>query len=233
MGEKRMKIFGYVRVSSEFQKLKNNSISSQISYIEDYCERYDYELIRIFKDEGLSGKTTNRKGLMDLFQNLKEEEIDCLVVYSLSRFSRKLRDVLDFIEKLNKHNIKFISIKENFDSDDIVGKMMMGILGSVNEFEVNLLGDRIRDVKQFKKTQNEVYTGPILFGMYRRGNKLVKNRSEISILKLIIGLREESKFSYKKISDYLNENGYLSKNKKMWYGNSVRSVYMNGMIDKL
>jgi site-specific DNA recombinase len=228
-----IKVYGYVRISSEIQKLKDNSINNQRKHIEDFCLRYNYELIDIFSDEGISGKIKNRIGLNELFYNLKKNNINCLMVYSLSRFSRKLKDVLEFIEKLEKNNIKFISLKENFDSTEIVGKMMLGILGSINEFEVNLLGDRIRDVKQYKKSKNEVYNGKILFGMYRRGKKLIKNIYEIKILKEIIRLREIEKMSYNKISDHLNDLNLKSKEKKKWYGNSVRSVYLNGVKEKI
>ena len=81
--------------------------------------------------------------------------------------------------------LKFVSIKENLNSSEIVGKMMMGILGSVNEFEVNLLGERISDVKQSKKVKMEVYNGKHCFGVYKRGKKLIKNVSEVKILKIM------------------------------------------------
>jgi len=228
---KEIKVLGYCRVSSELQKLKDNSVNSQISYIEEYCNRLNYNLIEIFKDEGISGKIKNREGLNDLFNKIKNGNIDCLIVYSISRLSRKLKDVLEFIELLEKNNVKFISVKENINCNEVVGKLMLGLLGSVNEFEVNLLGDRIRDVKRYKKSKLEVYNGKICFGVYRRGKKLIRNNSELNILKIICELREEG-LSYFKISDYLNDNGYKSKEKCKWYGSSVRSVFLNGMKEK-
>ena len=231
MENKGLKVYGYVRVSSELQVIKDNSIKLQMDYINDYCKREDWELIKIYEDLGISGKVRSRNGLLELFNDLKKNSIDCLVVYSLSRFSRKLKDVLEFIEILDKNNIKFVSIKENLNSNEIVGKMMMGILGSVNEFEVNLLGERISDVKKNKKEKMEVYNGKHCFGVYRRGNKLIKNVSEIKILKVICDLRDEG-MSYFRISDYLNDNDFKSKEKCRWYGSSVRSVYMNGMKEK-
>ena len=226
-----MNVYGYVRVSSEKQVEKDNSIKVQIDYIKDYCERNKWNLVNIYEDLGVSGKIRGRDGLMRLFDDLKKNKIDCLIVYSLSRFSRKLKDVLEFIDILEKNDIKFVSIKENLNSGEIVGKMMMGILGSVNEFEVNLLGERISDVKQSKKEKLEHYNGKICFGVYKRGKKLIKNYREIEILELICSLREEG-MSYFRISDYLNENGYKSKEKCKWYGSSVRSVYLNGMKEK-
>ena len=230
--EKMKRVYGYCRISSDLQILKDNSINNQIKFINDYCDFNKMELVKIFKDEGISGLKKNRGGLNELFENLKRDKIDCLVVYSLSRLGRKLKDVLEFIEILNKGGIKFISIKENFNNDDVVGKLMMGILGSINEFEVNILSDRIKDVKRYKKSKNEVYCGNILFGMYRRGKKLIKNNYELEILKLIVELREKKKMSYGRISNYLNIQGIKSKEKCKWYGNSVRSVYLNGVKEK-
>jgi len=169
---------------------------------------------------------------MELLDKVKNDKVDGVVVYSLSRIGRKLRDVIDIIDLFSKKNVEFFSVKEGFMNDGIVGKLMLNILGSINEFEVNVLGERIKDVKQYKKSKNEVYGGKILYGMYRRKNKLVKNNNELKILELIKDLRENKKWSYFKISDYLNDNGYKSKEKKMWYGNSVRCVYLNGMIEK-
>ena len=157
MENKGLKVYGYVRVSSELQVMKDNSIKLQIDYINDYCKREDWELVKIYEDLGVSGKIRSRNGLLELFDNLK------------------------------KNNIK--------------------------------------------KEKMEVYNGKHCFGVYRRGKKLIKNVSEIKTLKIICDLRDDG-VSYFKISDYLNDGGYKSKEKKKWYGSSVRSVYMNGMKEK-
>ena len=223
------KVIGYIRVSTEYQKLKENSINNQIKSINDYCNNNDYELVEIFEDNGVSGMNSDRSGLNQLFDKVKEDNIDIVIVYSLSRLGRKLKDVIGFVEMLDKHNVQFISLKENFNNNDIVGKLMFNILGSINEFEVNLLSQRISDVKQYKKSVREVYSGKICFGLKRNGKKLIDNDTEMETLKLIHKLRND-KMSYFKISDYLNERNILSKENKQWYGNSVRSVYLNNVI---
>ena len=224
------KVIGYIRVSTEYQKLKENSINNQIKSINEYCNRNDFDLVEIFEDNGISGLISNRIGLTEMIDKIKSENIDCVIVYSLSRLGRKLKDVIQFIELLDKKNVKFISLKENFNSNDIVGKLMFNILGSINEFEVNLLSQRISDVKQYKKSVREVYSGKICFGLKRNGKKLIDNDTEMETLKLIHKLRND-KMSYFKISDYLNERNILSKENKQWYGNSVRSVYLNNVIN--
>ena len=57
------RVIGYVRVSSENQVEKDNSIRNQIKFIKKYCQDYDYELVDIFKDEGVSGLKKSRDGL--------------------------------------------------------------------------------------------------------------------------------------------------------------------------
>lgn len=224
------KVIGYIRVSTEYQKIKGNSVKNQIQSIKNYCSVNDLELVKIYEDKGISGMSNKRIGLNDMFDNIKNSDIEGLIVYSLSRLGRKLKDVIQFIELLEKKNIKFISLKENFNSNDIVGKLMFNILGSINEFEVNILSQRISDVKQYKKSVKEVYCGKILFGTKRIDNKLVKNDKEFKVLELIDELRNKGN-SYFKISKYLNDNNILSKENKCWYGSSVRSVYQNGVLD--
>ena len=226
------KVIGYCRVSTTIQMEKDNSIKNQTKQIRDYCKRFDLELVDVFIDEGISGLKSNRDGLNQLLDIVNKGNIDGVVVYSLSRLGRKLTNVIQWIELLMKKNIDFFSIKENFNVNEIYGKLMLQILGSLNEFEVNVLGERIKDVKQYKKSKNEVYCGDILYGMYKRGDRLIKNNYELKTLKLIKEMREKDSMSYSKISGFLNLNNIPSKNKKQWYPSSVRSVYMNGVIEK-
>lgn len=226
------KVIGYCRVSTTLQIEKDNSIKNQTKQIKDYCKRFDLELVDVFVDEGVSGLKSDRDGLNQLLDIVNKGNIDGIVVYSLSRLGRKLSNVIEWIELLIKKEIDFFSIKENFNVNEIYGKLMLQILGSLNEFEINVLGERIKDVKQYKKSRNEVYTGSILYGMYKRGGKLIKHKYEIKTLKLIYTLRDGKGFSYQKIADHLNNHGIPSKDKKHWYSSSVRSVYLNGVIQK-
>lgn len=226
------KVIGYCRVSTTIQMEKDNSIKNQTEQIKDYCKRFDLELVDVFIDEGISGLKSDRDGLNQLLDIVNKGNIDGVVVYSLSRLGRKLTNVIQWIELLMKKNVDFFSIKENFNVNEIYGKLMLQILGSLNEFEVNVLGERIKDVKQYKKSKNEVYCGDILYGMYKRGNRLIKNNYELKTLKLIKKMREKDSMSYYKICSYLNSRNIPSKNKTQWHPSSVRSVYMNGVIEK-
>ena len=141
------RVIGYVRVSSENQVEKDNSIRNQIKFIKKYCQDYDYELVDIFKDEGVSGLKKSRDGLNKMMKQINESKIDVVLVYSLSRLGRKLVDVISWVNELERKNIEFLSIKENFGNKGVMGKLMMNILGSVNEFEVDILSERIQPIR--------------------------------------------------------------------------------------
>ena len=43
------KVLGYIRVSTELQKIKENSINNQIQSINEYCNRCDFDLVEIYE----------------------------------------------------------------------------------------------------------------------------------------------------------------------------------------
>ena len=223
------RVIGYIRVSSEIQKEKGNSIKSQINSIKNYCNSDDMELVEIFRDEGISGLKSSRDGLNRMMDRINKGDVDVVMVYNLSRLGRKLVDVVKWISSLEKKGVEFHSIKEGF-GDGVVGKLILNILGSINEFEVSVLGERISDVKQYKKSKMEVYGGRICYGWNRVDDKLIINPSEYKNLELMMDLRD-SGWSYHRISKYMNDQGILSKEGCQWYGNSVRSVLLNRVLD--
>ena len=217
------KLIGYVRVSSNISKLKGNSISNQISKVEDFCGLNDYELVDIMKDEGKSGmEYSKRDGYLELINKCKTDKIDGVVVYCLSRLGRRMKDIIDVMEMFNSNDIEFYSVKENINNKDIMGKLMMNILMSFNEFEVDNIRERIIDVKRNNKENGLVY-GKLMYGKNKDGKKLIDNIDEMKTIRYMKTLRSKG-WSYFRISDKLNEKNIIGKSGGKWYGMSVRNV---------
>lgn len=75
-------VYGYIRVSTEGQVKQGHSLAEQRAEIEKYCSSKSYNLVEIFKDEGISGAKANedemsieRDGLLDMLASLKERNI--------------------------------------------------------------------------------------------------------------------------------------------------------------
>ena len=217
------KEIGYVRVSSLVQKEKGNSIPNQIEKIKSYCKLNGYELVDILKDDGISGMSkSKRKDYLKLIDIMEDRNIDGVVVNDLSRIGRKMSDVVEFVDIIKKKQIEFHSIKEGINNVSNVGGLIINILSSINQFEVEMLRNRISEVKQYKKSKNLVY-GNLIYGKSKDGNRLIDNIDELKTIKYMKYLRKKG-YSYFKISDRLNKRNIKSKNGNQWYGSGVRNV---------
>ena len=163
-----------------------------------------------------------RDGYKEMVNYLTNNDIDGIVVWSLSRLGRKMKDVVEFMDILKRNNINFFSIKENLSNNDKVGSLIMNILGSINEFEVEVIRERIKDVKRNKKQNGEVY-GRLQYGWDNVDGKLIKNDKEFSVIKRIKNLKSRG-YSWRKISNRLNEDGIRSKEGKIWYDGSLYNM---------
>ena len=217
------KVIGYVRVSSEIQKRKNNSIPLQKKKIKEYCSLNDFELIDVYEDDGVSGMSIDkRNGFKRMVEFMKENKIDGIVVWSLSRLGRKMKDVVEFMDFLKSNNIGFFSIKENLSNDDKIGSLIMNILSSINEFEVEVIRERIKDVKRNKKENGEVY-GRMVYGFDNVNGKMIENKEEKRIIRRVKNFRSRG-WSWRKISNRLNDEGIKSKENKVWYDGSLYNM---------
>jgi site-specific DNA recombinase len=165
---------------------------------------------------------SKRDGYLELIDRCKSEDIDGVVVYSLSRIGRRMKDVVDIMELFSNNNIQFYSVKENINNNDMMGKLLMNILMSFNEFEVENIRERIKDVKRNNKENGLVY-GKLMYGKNKDGKKLINNDDEMKVVSYIKSLRSKG-WSYFRISERLNEKGIVSKSGKKWYGMSVSNV---------
>ncbi|GAI68821.1 unnamed protein product [marine sediment metagenome] len=79
------KLIGYCRVSTDRQK-EEGTIEIQEKALEKYANKNNYELIKIFKDEGVSGSLENRPGLASLFTYLENHyNIEGILIFKLDR----------------------------------------------------------------------------------------------------------------------------------------------------
>lgn len=96
----------YARQSSEEGAKKNLSISAQIQTCKTYIEEKGYILYKIFKDEGVSGSHLSRSGLQGLLRESKKKNFKYVIIYDVSRLSRRSIESAIIEYELQKNNIK-------------------------------------------------------------------------------------------------------------------------------
>lgn len=111
--------------------------------------------------EKVSAKDTNRPKLQEMLEFAREGDI--IYIHDFSRLARSTKDLLDLVEELQRRNVQLISLKENLDTSTPTGKLMLTMLGAINEFERTNMLERQREGIAIAKEK----------GMYK-GRKKIK-----------------------------------------------------------
>jgi DNA invertase Pin-like site-specific DNA recombinase len=72
-------------------------------------------------------------------------EGDIVIINDFSRLARSTKDLLELVELMEKKNVTLISLKENIDTSTPQGKLMLTMLGAINEFEIMNMLERQRE----------------------------------------------------------------------------------------
>ena len=106
--------------------------------------------------EKVSGKDTNRPKLNEMLDFVRDG--DTVYIHDFSRLARSTKDLLEIIERLNSKNVNLVSNKENLDTNTPTGKLMLTVIGAINEFERTNMLERQREGVEIAK-RNGKYKG--------------------------------------------------------------------------
>lgn len=179
-----MKIAIYSR-KSKFTG-KGESIENQIDMCKEYAEKHhpDAEFI-IYEDEGFSGGNMDRPRFQQMLQDARNKKFKVLICYRLDRVSRNIADFSALIEELQKHDISFVSIREQFDTSTPLGRAMMYIASVFAQLERETIAERIRDnMHELAKTGRWLGGTPPLGFELERVFQIDEELKERSLVKL-------------------------------------------------
>lgn len=152
----------YIRVSTREQAVEGYSLDAQEHTLTEYCRAKKYDITGIYRDEGISAKDIKRRpGLLRLLEDSKKGKFDIILVWKLTRFSRNMANLMAMCEDLDKRGIALVSYSEAFDSATPAGRMIRSMLGTVAQFEREVIAENVmlaqyERAKQGKRTCNEV-----------------------------------------------------------------------------
>ena len=221
----------YVRVSTEEQAINGFSVRAQIEKLKSYCVIKEWKIFDIYIDEGISGKNINeRPSLLKLIDDIKNNNINNVLVYKIDRLTRSTKDLIDLIDLFNNYNCSFNSLTESIDTQSSTGRMFIKIIGIFAEFERETIVERVKfGLERKVKEGYTIANKNISFGYKKnKGQKIQtidNNNSQIvkeifelflkghsySEIAKIINLKKYSKkvFNYKNIKLILTNKNYI------------------------
>jgi DNA invertase Pin-like site-specific DNA recombinase len=180
----------YTRKSTE-QGLERdfNSLEGQraicSAYISSQRHKGWAELSKHYDDRGISGATLNRPELQELLGDIERGLIDVVVVYKLDRVTRTLLDFVRLVDFFERYGVVFVSITQNFDTADSMGRLILNVLLTFAQFEREMAADRIRDKVLVTKQSGRWAGGPAPYGYDLSRRRLHVNEPEAARVRRI------------------------------------------------
>lgn len=233
------KAVGYIRVSSR-EQAKGYSLEDQEREIRQYCETNQIQLIRVFKDPGVSGTIPgeDRPGMSKLLQQAILNGFNLVLVRDSDRVGRETIETLRIGKALRKVGIDLIDIQGNVLNGEGKGEKILNAVKAS-------LAEEIKDdiVRKLQTSRiNKAKRGGFAGGKVPYGYKAIResgskysvlriSEQEADIIKKMRSLRRtrigKRKMSYAKIAQELNKQGYRQRNGKMWTEGTVYAVLKN------
>lgn len=224
--------FGYIRVSTSMQVDDGVSLEVQTRKIQAWGEMHESKLIKIYADEGISGRSMKKRaGLKKVLKILQPGET--LVVYSFSRLSRSVKDFLSIVSFLSEKKCELAVVKEQFDTTTPHGRFTAIMFAGLAQLESDLTSERVKDAMAVKKENGEACGRPP-YGWKSAGEKgsgFIMDAPEQFYIAKIKRLRDTGakpgkKMSYAKIAEQLNDERVPPPGKsKKWYPTHIQRIY--------
>ena len=171
------------------QEEQLSSYENQVNYYREYILKHeDYELVDIYADEGISATNTKKRDAFNrLIQDCRDGKVDRILVKSISRFARNTLDCIKYVRELKELGIGVTFEKENIDSLDSKGEVLLTILSSLAQDESRSISENstwgIR--KKFERGVVQVNTTNFMgYDKDEKGN-LIINHEQAKVVRYI------------------------------------------------
>ncbi|HEL2361553.1 recombinase family protein [Streptococcus suis] len=141
---KKRRVAGYARVSTDHED-QATSYESQMRYYSEYINgRDDWEFVKMYSDEGISGTNTKlRTGFKAMVEDALNGKIDLIITKSVSRFARNTVDSLTTVRQLKEVGVEIYFEKENIWTLDSKGELLITIMSSLAQEESRSISENV------------------------------------------------------------------------------------------
>ncbi|MFD2442892.1 recombinase family protein [Bacillus sp. CGMCC 1.16607] len=217
----------YRRVSTDMQVEEGVSLDNQLQRLRAFAESQGWTIVIEYVDEGISAKNIEgRPGIQSMMKGIIEKKFDVLLVYKLDRLVRRVKDLLELLMLMEKHEVMFKSATEPFDTTTPAGKLFITMIAAMAEWERETIAERVYDNLKHRAQEGNRNGGPAPYGYdYDDKGNLVINDEEAKWVRFIY--KKYQTMGSQNIAKALNKNGIKTKKGVLWSDFSVRFILRN------
>lgn len=183
-----MRVARYHRVSTQDQNLER-----QVNATEEYIGVTFDDAETVTYTDASTGTDTARADYQQLMADAKAGELDAVVVKSISRISRSIRDLEDTVDALQDNGVSLHIINESMkidpESTDPMQRAMFQLLGVFAELEAKMTRERIKEGIAAKQEAEDYHHGPAPLGFTKDDGSLVRKPEfdqVVAVLEMVI-----------------------------------------------
>jgi DNA invertase Pin-like site-specific DNA recombinase len=211
--------------------LQNLSYEVQVAHYTEFIKKNtEWEFAGIFADDGISGTNTKKREEFNrMIEECMEGNIDLVITKSISRFARNTLDCLKYIRQLKEKNIAVYFEKENINTMDAKGEVLLTIMASLAQQESQSLSQNVKLGLQYRYQQGKVQVNHNRFMGYTKDEEgnLIIVPEEAEIIKRIYREYLEGK-SLVGIGRDLEKDGILTAaGKPRWRPETIKKILLN------
>jgi len=213
------KAVGYIRVSGKGQ-VEGDGFVRQETAIREFCKAQGSELVRIYREEGVSGTVEHRPALASLMVDLEEngEGIKTVVIERVDRLARDLMVQEAILADFRKQGIALVSTKDwDLMNDDPTRKLVRQVLGAIAEYDKTMTVLKLRAARERMRRKTGKCEG-------RKGYREAAPGVLEEVRRLHRKPKGKPRMTSALIADTLNQSGHLTLTGRAFTPENVRAI---------
>ena len=131
----------YARVSTSD---KDQNPETQLMPLRDFCVAQGWEIVAEYVDHAPANDQAHRVRWRDLLDDAAKKKFTLVLVFKLDRAFRSVKHMHDTLAAWEVVGVSFKSVREQFDTSTALGRLLLNLLASLAEFELELIRERVK-----------------------------------------------------------------------------------------
>ena len=226
---RQLRVAAYCRVSTDSEEQMTSYEAQKTYYTDKIMQNPQWSMAGIFADEGITGTSAEKRPeFLRMIRLCRKRKIDLILVKSISRFARNTVDCLHYIRALKEMGIAVIFEKENINTLDSEGEMLITLLGAFAQAESESISQNVRwGIRQAMREGRVSLRCKQLYGFTEDENgqpQVLPDEAEVVRRIYKSFLRGQS---IRMIKEWLDAEGIAPRKGKEWSLSSIENLLKN------